>query len=113
MADFGAVDVVVTAAGIVDNVEAEKYDFGRWKKMIDVNLNGSFLFAREAGRYWIDNERKGNLVLVSSMSSKICVRPQKQAAYNAVSRPNYLELKMGSSWEVYELIICSPKQLFR
>ena len=53
--------------------------------MMDVNLNGSFLFAREAGKYWIDQKMKGNLILVSSMSSKICVRPQKQAAYNAVS----------------------------
>jgi sorbose reductase len=54
VADFGKVDVVLTAAGIVDNVEAEKYDFSRWKKMFDVNLHGSFLFAREAGKYWIE-----------------------------------------------------------
>lgn len=81
--DFGKVDVVVTAAGIVENFEGENYKYDRWKKMIDVNLNGSFLFAREAGKYWIENQLKGNLILVSSMSSKICVRPQKQAAYNA------------------------------
>jgi NADP-dependent 3-hydroxy acid dehydrogenase YdfG len=82
--DFGKVDVVVTAAGIVENFEAENYAYDRWKKMLDINLNGSFLFAREAGKYWIDNKMKGNLILVSSMSSIICVRPQKQAAYNAV-----------------------------
>jgi NAD(P)-dependent dehydrogenase (short-subunit alcohol dehydrogenase family) len=84
--DFGKVDVVVTAAGIVENLEAENYAYDRWKKMIDINLNGSFLFAREAGKYWIEKEMKGNLILVSSMSSMICVRPQKQAAYNAVCR---------------------------
>lgn len=83
VSDFGKVDVVVTAAGIVDNVEAENYEYDRWKKMIDINLNGSFLFAREAGKYWIEQKMKGNLILVSSMSSIICVRPQKQAAYNA------------------------------
>ncbi|KAF4632508.1 hypothetical protein G7Y89_g5619 [Cudoniella acicularis] len=81
--DFRKVDVVVTAAGIVDNFEGENYPFDRWKKMMDINLNGSFLFAREAGNYWIDQKMKGNLILVSSMSSQICVRPQKQAAYNA------------------------------
>lgn len=85
VSDFGKVDVVVTAAGIVDNVEAENYAYDRWKKMIDVNLNGTFLFAREAGKYWIEEKIRGNLILVSSMSSIICVRPQKQAAYNAVS----------------------------
>jgi len=83
--DFGKIDVVVTAAGIVENFEAENYPYDRWNKMMDVNLNGSFLFAREAGKYWIDHKMKGNLILVSSMSSMICVRPQKQAAYNAVS----------------------------
>ncbi|CZR58452.1 related to D-arabinitol 2-dehydrogenase [Phialocephala subalpina] len=81
--DFGKVDVVVTAAGIVENFEAENYAYDRWKKMIDINLNGSFLFAKEAGKYWIEQEIRGNLILVSSMSAKICVRPQKQAAYNA------------------------------
>jgi NAD(P)-dependent dehydrogenase (short-subunit alcohol dehydrogenase family) len=84
VSDFGKVDVVVTAAGIVENFEAENYAYDRWKKMIDINLNGSFLFARQAGKYWIEQEMKGNLILVSSMSSMICVRPQKQAAYNAV-----------------------------
>lgn len=82
--DFGKVDVVCTAAGIVDNVEAENYEFERWKKMFDINLHGSFLFAREAGKYWITEGIKGNLILISSMSSRVCVRPQKQAAYNAV-----------------------------
>ena len=38
--DFGKVDVLVTAAGIVDNVEAENYDFPRWRKMMDINVDG-------------------------------------------------------------------------
>jgi len=83
--DFGQVDVVVTAAGIVENFPAEDYPYDKWNRMMDINLNGSFLFAREAGKYWLSQQMKGNLILVSSMSSKICVRPQKQAAYNAVS----------------------------
>lgn len=83
--DFGQVDVVVTAAGIVENFEGENYPFDRWQKMFDINVNGSFLFAKEAGKYWVEKKLKGNLIFVSSMSAHICVRPQKQAAYNAVS----------------------------
>lgn len=85
--DFGHVDVVVTAAGIVENYEGERYPYDKWKRMMDINLNGSFLFGREAGKYWIEKKSKGSLILVSSMSSMICVRPQKQAAYNAVGLP--------------------------
>jgi NAD(P)-dependent dehydrogenase (short-subunit alcohol dehydrogenase family) len=112
VSDFGKVDVVVTAAGIVDNVEAENYALDRWKNMIDINLNGSFLFAREAGRYWIENKMKGNLILVSSMSSKICVRPQKQAAYNAVSFLDSTKL-VDAPLMAESLTFGSPKELFR
>ena len=83
VSDFGRVDVLVTAAGIVDNVAAEDYDFGRWRRMMDINLDGSFLFAREAGRHMLANNIKGSIILIASMSATICVRPQKQAAYNA------------------------------
>jgi sorbose reductase len=83
--DFGGIDVLVTAAGIVDNVAAEEYGFERWKMMLDVNLNGTFLCAREAGRHMLREGKGGSIVLVGSMSAFICVRPQKQAAYNTVS----------------------------
>lgn len=104
--DFGKIDVLVTAAGIVDNWEAEKYPYVRWKKMLEINLNGSFLFAKEAGKYWIEEKMRGNLILVSSMSGLICVRPQKQAAYNAVREDN-------SSFRLAKLTVdtvqsCSP-----
>ena len=85
VSDFGSIDVLVTAAGIVDNVAAEEYGYERWKKMLDVNLNGTFLCAREAGRSMLERGKGGSVVLVGSMSGMICVRPQKQAAYNAVS----------------------------
>ena len=102
--DFGRVDVVVTAAGIVENFEAENYAYDRWKKMMDINLNGSFLFAREAGKYWIEQKMKGNLILVSSMSSIICVRPQKQAGSYSWSLSSQSECLKScetvSSWGV-------------
>ena len=81
--DFGKVDVLVTAAGIVDNVEAENYEFTRWRKMMDINVDGTWLFAREAGRHMLQHKIKGSIILIASMSATICVRPQKQAAYNA------------------------------
>jgi NAD(P)-dependent dehydrogenase (short-subunit alcohol dehydrogenase family) len=83
VSDFGKIDVLVTAAGIVDNVEAENYDFPRWRRMMDINLDGSFLFAREAGKHMLAHNIKGSIILIASMSATICVRPQKQAAYNA------------------------------
>ncbi|KAI9733405.1 MAG: hypothetical protein M1834_003489 [Cirrosporium novae-zelandiae] len=84
--DFGKIDCLVTAAGIVDNVAAEEYDYNRWRKMFDINLHGSWLFAQEAGKHMLQQDQgriKGTITFISSMSGTICVRPQKQAAYNA------------------------------
>jgi len=74
----------VTNAGITGGAPAEDYPFDEFRNMINVNLNGTFLFARAAGKYMIENGVKGNILMVSSMSGSIVNRPQKQAAYNAV-----------------------------
>ncbi len=50
---------------------------------MDINVDGSFLFTREIGRHMIQNQIRGSIILIASMSATICVRPQKQAAYNA------------------------------
>lgn len=81
--DFGKVDVLVTAAGIGHIIAAEDHGFSRWRRTMDVNLDGSFLFAREAGRHMLANKIKGSIILIASMSASICVGTQKQTAYNA------------------------------
>jgi NAD(P)-dependent dehydrogenase (short-subunit alcohol dehydrogenase family) len=74
VADFGKIDVLVTAAGIVDNVAAEDYEFDRWRKMLDINLDGTWLFAREAGKHMLEKGIRGSIILIASMSATICVR---------------------------------------
>ncbi|ETI28572.1 hypothetical protein G647_01022 [Cladophialophora carrionii CBS 160.54] len=81
--DFGKVDVLVTAAGIVDNVEAENYEYARWRKMLDINIEqGHFVLAEEGREMLTWHNIQGSIILIASMSATICVRPQKQAAYN-------------------------------
>ena len=82
--DFGKVDVLCTNAGITGGVPAEDYDFNDWKGMLDVNVNGTFLFAKQAGQHMIEKHIKGSIIMVSSMSGVIVNRPQKQSAYNTV-----------------------------
>jgi sorbose reductase len=82
--DFGQVDVMVTNAGITGGTAAEEYEYDDWKKMLDVNINGTFLFAQAAGKHMIEKKIKGTIIMVSSMSGSIVNRPQKQSAYNVV-----------------------------
>lgn len=82
--DFQRIDVLVTNAGIVGESPAEEYPFEDWKRLLEVNVNGTFLFAREAGKHMLEREIKGAIIMISSMSGLVVNRPQKQSAYNVV-----------------------------
>ena len=47
---FGAVDILVNNAGLQADSKFEDMTLSRWQKVIDVNLTGQFLCAREAVR---------------------------------------------------------------
>ena len=48
---FGGIDILICFAGITGCELAVDYDIGRWRKIVDVNLHGSFLVARAVARY--------------------------------------------------------------
>lgn len=65
---LGGIDGVFNSAGISDVVaKATDIPIDAWQRVIDVNLRGSFLVARTAGRHMIANGG-GSIVLVSSVN---------------------------------------------
>ncbi|KAF2995988.1 hypothetical protein E8E13_000217 [Curvularia kusanoi] len=100
--DFGTVDILVANAGITGGANAEDYVLEDFKRMIDVNLTGTFLFTRTAGKWWIENKVQGRVLVVSSMSGSIVNRPQKQSAYNASKAASAQLMKsLASEWAPY------------
>jgi sorbose reductase len=101
--DFGAIDILIGAAGIVDNIPAEEYPADRWRKIMDVNVNGLFFTAQAAARGMIER-RRGSIVLIASMSGMIVNRPQKQSAYN-VSKAGVIMLakSLAPEWAPYNV----------
>ena len=100
--EFGKVAILVTNAGITGGAPAEDYPYEDFKKMIDVNLTVTFLFARTAGKWWIDNKVDGRVLIVSPMSGLIVNRPQKQSAYNASEAASAQLMKsLASEWASY------------
>jgi len=93
--DFGQVDVLVTNAGVAGGSPAETYDLDEWKQILDVNVNGSFLFAQAGGKHMISNKIKGSIIMISSMSGSIVNRPQKQSAYNVVCQYSFTLLLLN------------------
>ena len=81
---YGAPDVLINSAGIADsNIKAETYDPAMFRRLVDINLTGSFLMAQAVGRAMMNAGKPGSIVLVASMSGSIVNYPQEQSCYNA------------------------------
>ncbi|KAI5804186.1 short-chain dehydrogenase/reductase-like protein SDR [Peziza echinospora] len=102
----GGVHVVVTAAGIVGGgVPALDVDVRDWRRVMDINLTGSFLFAQHAARNMIaNNVVSGSIIFISSMSALIVNRPQPQAAYNASKAAiSHLTRTLSTEWAPHNI----------
>ena len=80
---FGDLDGVFNNAGICQHKAATELDYDEFRNVVNVNLNGIFLVAQTAGRYFIEKGKKGSIVNTASMSGHIVNIPQPQASYNS------------------------------
>lgn len=68
---FGTVEILVNNAGLQQDAAIEDMTLAQWRRVLDVNLTGQFLCAREAIREW---KRRGPRPEVSCATGKIvCV----------------------------------------
>jgi glucose 1-dehydrogenase len=68
MADFGTIDVLVANAGLQRDAAITEMTVEQWHKVLDVNLTGQFLCAREAAKEFL---RRGVVPEVSRSAGKI------------------------------------------
>ncbi|KAI9847493.1 MAG: hypothetical protein M1837_002394 [Sclerophora amabilis] len=81
---FGSVDILINSAGVADsNIRAEEYSTEMFRRLIDINVTGSFLVAQACGRAMIQSGTGGSIIFVASMSGSIVNYPQEQSCYNA------------------------------
>lgn len=79
---FGAPDILVNSAGMVQNAPATDVTDADWHRVMNVNLNGLFYCSRAFGRAMVAAKR-GSIVNISSICGTVAVYPQPQVAYNA------------------------------
>lgn len=79
---FGRIDVAFCNAGIGHTVPVEEDTLENWSRVINVNLNGTFLTAQAAGRVMI-RQGGGSIINTASMSAHITNIPQKECSYAA------------------------------
>ncbi|CEJ90922.1 Putative Short chain dehydrogenase [[Torrubiella] hemipterigena] len=100
---YGAPDVLVNSAGIADsNIKAETYDPAMFRRLIDINLTGTFLMSQAVGRAMMAAGKGGSLILVASMSGSIVNYPQEQSCYNA-SKAGVIQFgkSIAAEWAKY------------
>ncbi len=82
-ARLGQPALLVNAAGISIWGDGESMPVEQWRKIIDVNLTGTFLACQAFAQSVFAANTAGTIVNVSSMSAFVVNTPQHQSAYNA------------------------------
>ncbi len=67
---FGRIDILINNAGIADHTPTEDLPLAGWSEVIDINLTGVFLFAREALRI-MKGQRLGRMIHIGSLSAQV------------------------------------------
>jgi NAD(P)-dependent dehydrogenase (short-subunit alcohol dehydrogenase family) len=70
MAAHGRVDVLINNAGTATREPADQLPLAQWQKVIDVNLTGAFLCAREAFKI-MKRQGGGRIINIGSVSAKV------------------------------------------
>ena len=69
---WGRVDILINSAGIGPLAKSEETSIELWDATLDINLRGSFLFAREAGQRMIA-QRYGRIVNLASQAALVAL----------------------------------------
>ena len=71
IAAFGAVDVLVSNAGIQIVHPLEEFSFAEWKKMLAIHLDGAFLTTRACLPHMYRDNRGGTILYMGSVHSHL------------------------------------------
>ncbi|HYL89724.1 MAG TPA: SDR family oxidoreductase [Burkholderiales bacterium] len=72
---FGAVDILVNNAGATWGAPAEDHPFDAWQKVVNVNLNGTFLITQAIGKASMIPRRYGRIINNASVAGLTATDP--------------------------------------
>ncbi|MGX4763923.1 glucose-1-dehydrogenase [Holzapfeliella sp. JNUCC 72] len=71
VSEFGGLDVWVNNAGMENKHETNKLTLKDWQRVIDVNLTGTFLGSQKALNHFLDEDKPGSIINISSVHEQI------------------------------------------
>ncbi|MFD3552129.1 SDR family oxidoreductase [Streptomyces goshikiensis] len=90
--EFGTIDVMVANAGLQRDAAVTEMTVAQWQKVLDVNLTGQFLCAREATKEFL---RRGVVPEVSRSAGKIVCMSSVHQIIPWAGHVNYASSKGG------------------
>jgi glucose 1-dehydrogenase len=90
--EFGTIDIMVANAGLQRDAPTVDMTLAQWQKVIDVNLTGQFLCAREATKEFV---RRGVVPEVSRAAGKIICMSSVHQIVPWAGHVNYASSKGG------------------
>jgi 3-hydroxybutyrate dehydrogenase len=70
VATFGQVDILISNAGIQIVAPLDLFEFGKWKQLLAIHLDGAFLMTRACLREMYKEGRGGSIIYMGSVHSK-------------------------------------------
>lgn len=93
---FGRIDILINNAGVVDDAFFEKMTCEQWKRVIDINLNGTFFCTKEVVPYMVQR-KYGKIINIASISGQ---RGAKTQANYAASKAGIIGLTLTLAQEL-------------
>ncbi|MFJ3643924.1 SDR family oxidoreductase [Streptomyces sp. NPDC090108] len=90
--EFGTIDILVANAGLQRDAAFTEMSLAQWQKVLDVNLTGQFLCAREATKEFL---RRGVVPEVSRAAGKIICMSSVHQVIPWAGHVNYASSKGG------------------
>ena len=102
---FSKIDILVNNAGIGLTEPAETQSDETWEKMIAVNLNAVYYFAREVGKFMVEQEY-GKIINIGSIHSNVAMPGIPISAYATTKGGvKMLTKALANEWAKYNITV--------
>ena len=105
---FGQVDILISNAGIQTVAPIDQFEFGKWKQLLSIHLDGAFLTTRAALREMYKRGNGGCIIYMGSVHSKeasVLKAPYVTAKHGLIGLAKVVA-KEGAAHGVRANVIC-------